>query len=95
MYDDLGCDVRMIERGQHLRFPLEACQPLGVVDEGFRKDLQRNIAVELGVTGFFATARRWPRSGCPSQATDGSCLRGQPRRSFYPCGAPRTEHLKL
>ena len=45
-------DVRVVQRRQHLRFPLEAGQPLGVVDEGVGEDLQRDIAVELGVAGL-------------------------------------------
>ena len=42
----------MIERGQHLRFPLKAREALRVLDEGVGEDLQRDIAVELRVTGL-------------------------------------------
>ncbi len=42
-------DVRMVERGQHLRFTLEASQPLGVVHEGVGQDLQRDITIQLRV----------------------------------------------
>ena len=52
-----GGDVRMVEGRQHLRFTLEAGQPLGVVDEGVGEDLQRDIAVEFGVTGLVHFAR--------------------------------------
>ena len=40
----------MVERCQHLRFPLEAGEAFGVVDKGVRENLQGDIAVELGVT---------------------------------------------
>ena len=61
-------DVRVVERGQHLRFPLEPGQPLRVVHEGVGEDLQGDITVELGVTGLVdlahPAATQWqaPRS---------------------------------
>ena len=45
-------DVRVVERRQDLRFALEAGQPFGVVHEGVGQDLQRDIAVQLGITGL-------------------------------------------
>ena len=42
-------DVRMIQRRQHLRFPLEAREPIGIEREQFGQDLQRDIAIELRV----------------------------------------------
>jgi hypothetical protein len=44
-------DVGMVERGQDLGFPLEAREPIRVAGEGLRKDLERDVAVEPGVTG--------------------------------------------
>ena len=44
-----GEDVRMIERGEHAGFALEAGQPIGVGDEQRRQDLDRHIASELCV----------------------------------------------
>ncbi|MGI0014343.1 MAG: hypothetical protein ACREBU_13010 [Nitrososphaera sp.] len=35
---------------------------------------------------MFATPRRWSRSGCPSQAADGSCLRGHRHDNNYQVG---------
>ena len=42
-------DVRMIQRGEHPRLPLEAREPLGVARERVRQELDRDIALELRV----------------------------------------------
>ena len=42
-------DVRMIERGEHLGFASEPCQPLRIAREGVGEDLQRDDAIELGI----------------------------------------------
>ena len=39
-------DVRMVERGQHLRFAPESRQPVRLGREGVGQDLQRHVAVE-------------------------------------------------
>ena len=39
-------DVRMIERGQHPRFPLERHQPLAIAGHGDGEDLDRDVALE-------------------------------------------------
>jgi hypothetical protein len=39
----------MIERGQHLRLAAEPYQPIGIVGEPFGKNLQRDVATELGI----------------------------------------------
>jgi hypothetical protein len=39
-------DVRMIERGQDLRFALEAREAIGIVDERVRQDFDRDVAIE-------------------------------------------------
>src|ERR1700730_14650155 len=44
-----GRDVGMVERGQDLGFALEASHAFGVAGERFGEDLQRNIALQLGV----------------------------------------------
>src|SRR6516165_7940651 len=44
-------DVRMVERGEHLGFTVEAGDALGIVGEGSRQDLQGNVATELRVLG--------------------------------------------
>ena len=46
-----GGDVRVVQRGQHAGFALEAGQALGVFGEAFGKDLDGNPAAELGVGG--------------------------------------------
>ena len=42
-------DARMIERGEHLRFPAKSRQPVGIGDDGGRQNLQRDVAIEPGV----------------------------------------------
>ena len=44
-------DVRMVERGEDLRLALEAREPLGIARERVGQNLQRDVAVELGVAG--------------------------------------------
>ncbi len=45
-----GGDVRMIERREHLRFATESRQPVGIADDGVRQQLQRDVALQLGVS---------------------------------------------
>src|SRR5207253_7200621 len=42
-------NVRMIERGQHLRLALEACEAIGIERERVWDDLQRDVATELRI----------------------------------------------
>ena len=42
-------DVRMIEGGERLRFARETGQAIGIAGEGVRKDLQRDVAIQLRV----------------------------------------------
>ena len=42
-------DVGMVQRGEHFGFALETRQPFGVVCESFRQDLDRDVALEVGV----------------------------------------------
>ena len=41
----------MIERRQHLRFSLESRETLAVLRERVGKDLERDLAAQLGVPG--------------------------------------------
>ena len=47
---DLG-DVRMVEQRQRPCFALEARDPIRIASEILWKDLDRNLASELGITG--------------------------------------------
>jgi len=47
-----GGDVRVVEAGEDLRFPLEPREPIRVSREGVGQDLQRDLAVELRVGGL-------------------------------------------
>ena len=42
-------DVRMIEDRERLRFAREPGQAIGIAGEGVRKDLQRDVAIQLRV----------------------------------------------
>src|SRR5215831_16009466 len=44
-------DVRMIERSKDLRFPSEPGDTIGIVREGRRQELQRDVPTELRVLG--------------------------------------------
>ena len=44
-------DVRVVQRGERLRFAREPGQAIGVVRKRIRQHLQRDIAIELGVAG--------------------------------------------
>jgi hypothetical protein len=46
-----GCDVGMVERGQHLSFPREAGKSVRVLGEGVGQNLDRHFASELGIGG--------------------------------------------
>ena len=46
-----GRDIGMIERREHLGFPLEARHALGVVRERLRQDFDRHVAAQLGIGG--------------------------------------------
>ena len=43
------CDVRMIQRGEGLRFALEAGAAISVVRERLGQDLDRDVAIQLRV----------------------------------------------
>ena len=47
-----GGDARMVEAGEDLRFPLEPGEAVRVSRKGVGQDLQRDIAMELGVGGL-------------------------------------------
>ncbi len=46
-----GGDVGVVEAGEDLRLPLESSEPVRISREGVGEDLQRDLAVELGVGG--------------------------------------------
>jgi len=41
----------MIERREHLRLTLKPCQAIGVAREGVGQGFDRDMAIELGVSG--------------------------------------------
>ena len=46
-----GRDVRVVQGGERLGFAREPGQPIGIIRERVRQDLQRDIAIELRVAG--------------------------------------------
>jgi hypothetical protein len=44
-------DIRVIERGEHLRLAVEAGHAVGIGGEGFGQDLEGDVAIQLGVGG--------------------------------------------
>ena len=46
----------MVETGEDLRFSLEPCEAIRTFCEGFGQDLQRNLAVQLGISGLIDLA---------------------------------------
>ena len=42
-------NVRVVERGQHLRFALEACEAIGIERERIGDDLQRDVASQFRI----------------------------------------------
>ena len=57
-------DMRMIERGEHLRFTTEAGEAIGIVGDAWQQNLDRDLAIQLRVAGsvdFAHPARADPR----------------------------------
>ena len=44
-------DVRMVERSEKLRFALEPRQPIAVVEEGVRENLDGDVTIQFAVAG--------------------------------------------
>ena len=63
----------MIERGEHLRFALEAREPIGIVRERFGQDLQRDVAIRAS-----CRARDRPRP-CRLRRAPMDFVRTEPR----------------
>jgi hypothetical protein len=53
-------DVGMVERGQHLRFAVEARQPIGIVCDGGVKQLDGDVAIQLRIAGAMDLAHASP-----------------------------------
>ena len=61
-----GADVGVVEGRQQLRLALEAREALGIGDERRGQDLDRDVAIELGVARTIHLAH----SACPERAED-------------------------
>ena len=59
-------DIRMIERGEHLRFANEASQTIGVTRHLGKQQLQRHIAIEIEIAG----AKHTTHAACADRRQD-------------------------
>jgi hypothetical protein len=75
-------DVGMVERGERARLALESHQPIGIVRERLRQDLERDIAPEPGVAGAIDLAHA-------AGANDGDDLVRPDARARGECHAGR------
>ena len=92
--DDSACvlepvdrrDVRMIQRGEHLRLAPEAGDSLWIGREGLGQDLDRDLATELGVAGAIHLAHAASADGGEDLVrTDvGTGAQGQARGLYAP-----------
>ena len=73
-------DVGMVQRGEHLGLTLEAGQPVRVGGERLGENLERHVAVELGVAGLIdltSSRQESPRAtGRCSSSPLAACFRG-------------------
>ncbi len=53
-------DIRMVQRRQQLRFALESSEAIGIVRENVRKNLECDVAIQIGIEGaiYLAHAAR-------------------------------------
>ena len=80
-----GADVRMIQRSQQPRFPLEAREPIRIAGGRPRQDLDGDLATEPFVVGTIdlahaAGVQERPNQICPEPAADEGLLAGHARR---------------
>ncbi len=54
----------MIERGQHLRFALEARHAFGVLREGRRQNFDGDVAIQFGIACTIDLAHPARADGC-------------------------------
>ena len=46
-----GRNVGVVERGEHLRLPLEPSEAIRIIGKRLRQDFEGHITVEIGVSG--------------------------------------------
>jgi hypothetical protein len=73
---DLGY-VRMVQRGEDLRFTPEARHALRIVREAGGQDLQRDVASELRVPGAIHLAYAPLAEGCDDVVETETCAYGE------------------
>jgi hypothetical protein len=73
-------DVGMVEGGEHLRFSAEPCDAITIKREGLRQDLQREIAIELGVARAIDLAHPFAEQGHDFRTRRRECLGWAPRK---------------
>ena len=51
-----GGDVRVVQAGKHLRFSLKPSQAIRISGKGLGQDLERHLAIQLGISGLIDLA---------------------------------------
>ena len=89
-------DVRMVERRERLRFALEAREPLRIGGERGRQDLDRDVAIELGIARAIDLAHAAGADGArtsygPRRMPDRRGMQGRRyfSRALLVCGGDR------
>ena len=71
-------DVRMIERGEHLRLATEPREALRILSDLHREHLERDVAVQFGVTGAVDLAHATSADGASDFVGADAVAGGQP-----------------
>ena len=78
----------MVERGEHLRFALEAVAAIVVFQRGLRQDLQGDISFEPRIAG----AKHFAHPACPERAKHFVGAESKPGRQH---GVTRVESTRV
>ena len=78
-----AADVRMIQSGEHVRLAREPRTPIGIGGEQCREELQRDVAIQLRVTG----AIHLTHPAGPQQIDDLVGAEARPGREAHAGGA--------
>ena len=74
-------DVRMVQRGEDFRFPLEAGEAFGIVGKEIRQDLEGDFTVQCGIAGPIDLAHATgPKGGEDLVRCRGGCQGRGPKR---------------
>ena len=78
VFKSVNCgNVRVIQRGQYLRFAFEAGEPIRIEREQFRQDLQRDVAIQPRIPGTIDLAHASGAEGGEDFIRPETCACGQ------------------